>query len=394
MADIYSESNLVRIAKRENNNKRKYLVLNRLQGKHVPVSGKDAFAMFDALAEIVGAAYTEEKLLLCGFAETATAIGARLAIDLKSDYIQTTREQIEGVEYLYFTESHSHATEQKLVKDDIDAKIGQAERIIFVEDEVTTGNTILKIVEIIKKLYPGQVQFSVASLLNGMDEASLAAYREHGIRVHYLVKTEHSAYTKKAEAYRGDGTYIKPEWNCEDGISAKPEVYQKDEGDVKSEADTAIGYGEKLLTGSLNARRCVAGTAYEAACEKLWEQIRQDREMIPGQSYLVIGTEEFMYPALLVALRIEECGCSVKCHSTTRSPIAVSTEEEYPVHKRYELVSFYEEERVTYIYDLDKYDHVLVITDAKPDSGKGMQSLVYGLSSVGNQNITLYRWGE
>ena len=34
---MYTEQGVVRIARRENNNKRKYLVVNRLQGKHVPV---------------------------------------------------------------------------------------------------------------------------------------------------------------------------------------------------------------------------------------------------------------------------------------------------------------------------------------------------------------------
>ena len=38
----------------------------------------------------------------------------------------------------------------------------------FVEDEVTTGNTIGKIVQILKERYPGKFQYSVASVLNGM----------------------------------------------------------------------------------------------------------------------------------------------------------------------------------------------------------------------------------
>ena len=34
----YVENDLVRIAKRENNIRRKYLVVNPLQGKHVPIT--------------------------------------------------------------------------------------------------------------------------------------------------------------------------------------------------------------------------------------------------------------------------------------------------------------------------------------------------------------------
>ena len=169
---MYIEKELVRIAKRENNTKRKYLVVNALQGKHIPVKADEAFGMFRCLADKLRGKYENERILLIGFAETATAIGAALAVELEMPYIQTTREVINGVDYLFFTEAHSHATEQKLVKDDIDAIAENTDRIIFIEDEVTTGNTILDIIGVIKKNYGERIKFSVASLLNGMDSYS------------------------------------------------------------------------------------------------------------------------------------------------------------------------------------------------------------------------------
>ena len=50
---MYCEADLVRIAKRENNSKRSYVVVNRLQGKHIPVKPGQALSMFWALAEIL-----------------------------------------------------------------------------------------------------------------------------------------------------------------------------------------------------------------------------------------------------------------------------------------------------------------------------------------------------
>ena len=163
---MYTEAELVRIAKRENNTRRKYLVVNRLQGKHIPVSPKEALQMFRSLAELIKEAYPSERLLMVGFAETATAIGAAVAIECQAAYMQTTREVIDGVDYLYFSESHSHATEQKLVKTDLDKIIGKTDRIVFIEDEVTTGNTILNIVRLIQKTYAQPVSFGGASILN------------------------------------------------------------------------------------------------------------------------------------------------------------------------------------------------------------------------------------
>jgi hypothetical protein len=89
---MYTEEDLVGIAQRENNNKRKYLVVNKLQGKHVPVVPSEAMKLFDSFAGIVYHTYQWEKLLLVGFAETATAIGAALATKMDCFYIQTTRE--------------------------------------------------------------------------------------------------------------------------------------------------------------------------------------------------------------------------------------------------------------------------------------------------------------
>ncbi len=54
---IYNEHDLVRIAKRENNNKRKYLVVNPLQGKHIPVKPSEALKLFSNLADTMKGQY-------------------------------------------------------------------------------------------------------------------------------------------------------------------------------------------------------------------------------------------------------------------------------------------------------------------------------------------------
>lgn len=364
---IDSEKELVRIAKRENNSKRGYLIVNPLQGKHVPVSPGAAFALFDRLAAVVESAYPGETLLLAGFAETATAIGAYLAVRLSSLYIQTTREVVDGAEYLYFTESHSHATEQKLVRDELDEMIGRAGRIIFVEDEVTTGNTILGIMDLMEKRYPGRTAFSVASLLNGMDDTALARYRERGTGLHYLVKTSHQGYERQAEQVPENGRYF------EKNVS-RPSV----------RVQTAV------LAGCPDARRCLSGPRYLEACEALWEKVRLRNDFSGAGSVLVLGTEEFMFPAMYIAEKIEKSGRNVRCHATTRSPIAVSCLEGYPLFARYALESLYEDGRKTYIYNLKKYDCVLIFTDAKEPWEAGVRSLINAVSSCGNQSIFLY----
>lgn len=365
---MYTETQLVRIAKRENNSKRTYLVVNKNQGKHIPVSPEEAFAMFDALAEELASAYREERLLLIGFAETATAIGARLSIRLHTDYIQTTREQIEGVSWLFFSEAHSHATEQKLVREDIESVLEKTDRIVFVEDEVTTGNTILNIIHILEETYPKKMHFSVASLLNGMDQTSRKRYAGKQIPLHYLVKTSHESYAKTAESYLGDGNYIQP--------------------DTTESGDIPL----ICLSSYINARRCTTGDLYADACSQLWNQMKEQIFWQGSKRILILGTEECMYPALFVGACLEQRGNIVRCHATTRSPIAVSREEQYPLHDRYELISLYEENRKTFLYDLEKYDRVWIVTDAEKLCEKGVYTLLNALKACGNEEIQLFRW--
>lgn len=364
---IFYEEDLVRIARRENNTKRNYLVVNPLQGKHVPVTPSKSLKLFDSLAQTLAEDYSGERLLFVGFAETATAIGAQVAISLNGKYIQTTREVIPGVEYLFFSEAHSHATEQKLVKNDIDAVINEVDRIVFVEDEVTTGNTIMNIVSILEKLYSGKIKFSVASLLNGMSEENLMRYREKDIKLHYLVKTDHSTYGDRAERFAGDGNY----YECMEGNNREILHIQ--------------------IPGMKNARRVVDASEYEKSCDDLWNKIGEKVGRISQKHILVVGTEEFMYPALYIGKKLEEFGNTVRCHSTTRSPIAVSMEGEYPLHSRYELRSLYDKARKTFIYDIGKYDRVFIITDSPVDETEGWNTLVNALS-VQNEDITLIRW--
>lgn len=471
---IYQEQDLVTVAKRENNTKRNYLIVNRRQGKHIPVCPKEALEMFSALADIVRQAYRNERLLIIGFAETATAIGAAVAVELGQYYIQTTRENVEGVDdYVYFTEAHSHATEQKVVRADVESVVcgrkntygGQTDgtvvtmeeplkpidRIVFIEDEVTTGNTILSAIEkieeleaikAIEKVNGKKLCFSVASILNGMDSAAEALFQKRQIPLHYLVKIDHAKYPQLAENYRGDGNYM----NCSNdesesrvkledseinqfgeinGINKINQInknnfganklnnvyYLKDNtnsicfnsdcSDINyinnkyyyiDSFDNRCFIKEFTVEGCRNARRIQDAKVYQNACEQLCQKICAQIE--PPDQILVLGTEEFMYPALLLAAKLEEQGKSVRFHATTRSPIAVSTESEYPLHARYELASIYDNQRRTFVYNLAAYNAVIIISDAPITSAEGKNSIYKALAHSGNQNITLVQWKE
>ncbi len=370
----WRKEDLIRIAKRENNSKRTYVLVNPLQGKHIPADPGKALGLFRELAgELKG--YAGERLLLIGFAETATAIGAAAAVELGAWYMQTTREAIPGVGFLRFTEDHSHATEQALVRDDMDRIIRQADRIVFIEDEVTTGRTILHIIGALNAAYPGLGErYAVASLINGMDGESRKIYQEAGIPLHYLVEadTDPAAYIRAAQKIPENGTYVPPDL---------------DAGCMEHVKEIRVG-------GRSDARRLVEARAYQAACERLCAEVLLQADFSDLRKLLVIGTEEFMYPALYLGERLQERGLTVACHATTRSPIAVSSESGAPLRVRYELRSLYDPSRITYLYDIGKYDAVLILTDAPGGQREGTASLVNAVRKENDGPVFLVRWCE
>ena len=184
----YNEQNLITIAKRDHNKKRTFLLVNPLQGKHLPVSPSAADELFQTLgAKVFAGASASENTIIMGFAGTATAIGAALAgcAPFATRYIHTTREPIPNRQYLFFSESHSHATEQKLIKDFLDQELTADTHIIFAEDEVTTGNPIQNILSLIQNTYPHvRLSFSISSLLNGMPAERVAQLKEAVVDCH------------------------------------------------------------------------------------------------------------------------------------------------------------------------------------------------------------------
>ena len=150
--------------------------------------------------------------------------------------------------------------------------------------------------------------------------------------------------------------------------------------------------GIHTVKGAPDPRVMTDGKTLCSACSELAERICSRMDKRAGENILVIGTEECMYPAIFTGTELEKRGYRVRTHSTTRSPIAVSGDPDYPLHRRYKLKSLYDSERTTFIYDVDKYDRVLVITDAGAESSEGTDSLVAAIGNAGNHRIDIVRW--
>lgn len=357
----YTAENTLRVAKRYNNTKRTYLLVNPLQAKHIPISPTEALAMMRTLGKKLAQKYPNAKLIV-GFAETATAIGAAVSEYFGSDcvYIHTTREDIPDCQsWIYFSEEHSHAVEQKLCADKLIELFKTTSQIIFVDDELSTGKTLINIVEQLKKQYPvlKNTEMIAASILNRLTQENTKRLDAAGITAEYLVKLPDENYianVENIEVTAAQSLFDSPLREF-DYIPVEPS---------KAFMNPRIGVCAEKYKAHC---QCVAESAIESIMTKIQLQSR----------ILILGTEECMYPALILGELIEKkkLAESVVCHATTRSPIGICKQKDYPIFEGYKIHSFYDTERETYIYNLNYYDTAIIISDTTKTDNLALANL-------------------
>lgn len=337
---------IIGIAKRKNNPKRDFLFVNKLMGKHIEVAAVKSLQLFEDLYKEVAKALYGKKVLIIGFAETATAIAQYIMHQsiLRNDfnavyYAQTTRENIiapRDVKCISFEEEHSHATTQKLY---IHNDLPEYDVILFVEDEITTGNTILNTIE---KL--GQTKnYAVASFLNLQNQENINRFEQKKIERIALIfgkmkqdlpiitlddsETTNQFDNKKTPVKR----YIHP-------------------------SDIRIGKTPKefITYIDLSVKRVLND-------DKI-------KNLPTNHNIPFIGTEEFMYVPMLCASL-----CDTTFRATTRSPICI---DHKVITSRTALNSFYDSERLTYLYNVTS-DEMITITDVPTDKPNTISVIPY-----------------
>lgn len=349
---------IIRMAKRQNNPKRDFLFINQYLGKHLSVPAQEALLyqkqLYNKIVNhILDAKLKNQKILIVGFAETATALAQNImhfALEPNQPltvvgYTQTTRESIRTNQYINisFQEEHSHATTQKLYFDpQLDYDI-----VLFIEDEITTGNTILNFIKAFEKYQPNK-QYIVASLLNWQNEEATQTFKDKNIATISLT--------------RGS-------------IKTETPPFELDKGQTFNHYQLNKFIHNPRLPLSKDAF-----IHYQKAIHNFpkWAYLQKPKT-------LVIGTEENMFLPMHFAAYL-----NADFKATTRSPITPSMSEDYPIHSQFVLNSAYDQERVTYLYNLnvEEYDHyVLVLEESNPIFENQINQLLsqYGSVTIINQ---------
>ncbi|MFF1505777.1 phosphoribosyltransferase domain-containing protein [Streptomyces sp. NPDC058326] len=158
------------------NPKRAHLLVSSVLGKHVPQRPSVVYGSGLALGRRVRALLGDEEAarsVVLGYAETATALGHAVADGLGlAPYLHSTRRPVPGVARAGgFEESHSHATSHLLLPEDPKLLAGDGP-LILVDDEFSTGNTVLNTIRALHERYPRD-RYVVVALVDMRSAADL-----------------------------------------------------------------------------------------------------------------------------------------------------------------------------------------------------------------------------
>lgn len=318
----------------------------------------EILARLDATRHTLGPA---ERTLFLGFAETATGLARAVAdcFDGEMAYVSTTRLDRPEESPLTFDESHSHARTHLLYLDPEDPFLHACQQVVLVDDELTTGNTALRLVRQLHGLY-GMRRFTLMTLLDNSGVAGREALEaELGIEIQ-AVSLLHGQFV--------------------DVISnALPPLDLTDlQGQVGEEPQVI------LLKGlPLSERHPMTAAELRLQRERCGEVAAA---LGPGGSdTLYLGTGEFIYaPALIAGL----CGGS-RFHSTTQSPVYPMAGSAIVSGAHFDSPDCYS--ATGYLYNLPHGAHTkaVVLAEEETLSMPGLRQLTAYLRSRGVEKVTV-----
>ena len=366
----YQISDVCKLGKRINNLKRNYLLVNPLQGKHIPASPTASYNLFRSLGDKLHSD-AENADLIIGFAETATAVGAIAAMAFSDNtiYLHSTRETLDMDQYICFREEHSHAINHCL-----DSTVFSDLRngtVILIDDEISSGNTAVNMINALKSKFPHMknCRYIVGSIINRMSSDRISELRSEGIEFESLV---------------WDSSDYRSVFSNDNAVEDPSDIICRND-------DLNIDIVESSIP---NLRRGMTVKTIKDDMRSFSVHICKclNDLFLAGKDVAIIGTEECMTAAIAAGCQIENSfsGINVKTHSTTRSPIGISSKNNYPCTNGISLPSFYENGRKTYIYNIGNYDTVVVVTDSKNDQCT-MNAMSYIREAFKPQNLVLVR---
>ncbi|MET3809890.1 phosphoribosyltransferase domain-containing protein [Arthrobacter sp. UYEF3] len=257
-----------------------------------------------------------------GYAETATGLGQLVAGQLGTYYIHSTRHGNSAVEpYGAFEELHSHATSHRLLPSSR-AALDRADTVILVDDELSTGATIINTIRELHNTAPHR-RYVVASLVD------LRPAADRG-RLDDLAAEFGTRISAVALAHGSIELPVTLGADAADLIDGLPVPHTA--GPVPGRIQLVDLNG--VVPPIRSPRFGVAGRPDPEQAAVIAAALDSSLgTTAAGARVLVLATEEFMALPLAVTARLQELrpDADIRYSTSTRSPIAALDEPGYAV---------------------------------------------------------------
>ncbi|WP_371529399.1 phosphoribosyltransferase [Streptomyces sp. NBC_01283] len=325
------------------NPKRAHLLVSNVLGKHVPQLPSVVYAAGHDLGErvrtLLGDAEARRAVVL-GYAETATGLGHCVADGIGlAPYLHSTRRPVDGVRSAGgFEESHSHATSHLLLPEDPRLLTGDGP-LVLVDDEFSTGNTVLNTIRALHELHPREryVIVALVDMRSPRDQGRLADFaREIGARVDLIT-------TASGTVSLPDGVLEKGQALVEEYEASELPAPRREGGAVtRVDLGWPAGVPDGGRHGFAPEHRAALEAVLPGMAERVAEALAAEPAAgaTPPRRVLVLGFEELMYAPLALGVALEErlrtdgTDAEVRYSTTTRSPVLAVADPGYAIRSR------------------------------------------------------------
>ena len=320
------------------NPKRAHLLVSNVLGKHVPQSPAVVYGQGFALGRRVRDLLGDEeaaRAVVLGYAETATGLGHSVADGLAlAPYLHSTRRPVPGVTPAGgFEESHSHATSHLLLPENPALLAGDGP-LVLVDDEFSTGNTVLNTIRDLHERYPRDryVVVALVDMRSEGDAGRLSDFAgEIGARVDLVAAASGTVKLPEDVLEKGQDLVTRFE---SDALGARGTARPAPTAPHPAYNRVDLFWPRDLPDGGRHGftphHRIRLESELPAMAARLAEALPRDAHRVH-----ILGFEELMYAPLRLARELEQViDAEVRYSTTTRSPVLAVDDPGYAIRTR------------------------------------------------------------
>lgn len=346
------------------NNKRGFLFVSKVLGKHYPVKPHLMNNIYENLAhKLQQYTISLDTISFIGFAETAIGLGAGVYDAWKkfpdnfpkqSCFIPTTRFKFNQEILFEFKEEHSHATDQLIFKPNNDYChniLTKGETLVLIDDEISTGKTLFNFIEQFITFNSRIKNVFLVSIKNWISQENK----------NMILQSFPTLNIQFISILEGTFEFTKNQTFIVDNV---PKLNGKDE--AKDFLFSSQFHNMRFGIENFNTLHDIS------FCNDFIQTLDLTKKT------LIIGTNEYLVKPFFLAKHLEDLGCDVYFQSTTRSPIFKA----HDILEKHTFLDNYHDQMENYIYNvsLEQYEQIVICYETKETFGFTLDKQLHAIN--------------